>query len=261
MKQHISNLFMTTLLALVCSGSLIAQGPPITADKPIMLGGGAVILKTLTEFRNTEEASFMKAPLMLHYLPSSNSLVAVHLPFVSSSYKDDSSRDNSGLGDIGILTKYQFYRQDGKGKTFRMVAKAYQTLPTGENLGPPEISAGVFQSYLGVVAGYESLKYGISWELGYNLVPDGAFDEFRARFGVGLPLLKPVYPVKQINLYFEYAYNSRAAVDEEELLFAQGVQYAIGRLTFEAAVQLPIYQRVNRFGLRNDILIGTRYIF
>jgi len=160
-----------------------------------------------------------------------------------------------------MAVNLEFFRKDGKGKTFRMVAKTYQTLPTGNPVGPAEISSGKYQSYFGVVAGRESIKYGLSWELGYNIVPDGNFDEFRAKFGVGLPLLRPLYPVNQINLYFEYAYNSRSALDERELLFAQGVQYAKGRLTIEAAVQLPIYQQVNRYKLKTNILLGTRYIF
>tara|TARA_B100000497_G_C7681051_1_gene412057 strand:+ start:599 stop:1030 length:432 start_codon:yes stop_codon:yes gene_type:complete len=143
-----------------------------------------------------------------------------------------------------------------------MVAKTFHNFPIGYELGPVEISSGKFQSYIGWVSGYESIKYGISTELGYNIVPGGDFDEMRMKVGVGLPLLKPVYPVKQINLYFEYANNWQPNTDAFEVLFAQGIQYAKGRLTLEMAVQLPLYQKnKDQFVLNSNILLETRYIF
>ena len=189
---------------LIITNQLAGQGPPITADKPIMLGSNSVILKTLTEIRTTDEGSFTKIPFMAHYLPTSNSLVAIHVPWTHYSFNGESPNAGGYLGDIGIMGKYQFYRKDGKAKTFRMVLKTYQVLPTGQDFGPAEISAGEYQGYYGIVAGYESIKYGISNEFGVNY-SSGNQDEIRYKFGVGLPLLKPTYPVKQINLYFEYS--------------------------------------------------------
>lgn len=242
--------------------SIQAQGPPITADKPIMLGSESVIIKTLTEIRNTDEGTFTRVPLMLHYLPTSNSLVAVHIPMTSYSFNDGNENNGTYLGDINILGKYQFYRKDGKAKTFRMVLKTLQILPNGKDFGPTEISAGTYQGYYGVVAGYESIKYGLSTEFGYNMSPSGNQDELRYKFGVGLPLLKPTYPVKQINLYFEYTSNWRLETDAYEMLFAQGIQYAKGRLTLEAAIQVPLVQNnIDQFRLNSNILLGTRYIF
>lgn len=238
-----------------------AQGPPLTADKPIMLGSKSVIIKTLTEIRSTDEGTYTRIPLMFHYLPTSNSLVAVHVPWTHFAQNGDSGDEGGYLGDIDILAKYQFYRADGKGRTFRVVAKSLQRLPTGKNFGPNEISTDKYQHYLGVVAGLESIKYGISGEVGYNISPSASNDEWRARLGFGLPLLKQVYPPKQINLYFEYAYNERPGVGERELLYAQGIQYAKGRLTIEAGIQIPIYQKVNAYALKSNLLLGTRYIF
>ena len=256
------NKYLLGVLLSITSAIGFAQGPPITADKPIMLGGNSVILKTLTEIRDTNEGTFLRVPFMGHYLPTSNSLVAVHLPYVSYNF-DDARGSGSTLGDIEILAKYQFYRKDGTGKTFRMVAKTVQTLPTGEELGVENISTGIYQSYFGLVAGYESLKYGISNEVGYNIVPDADFDSFIYKLGFGLPLLKPTYPVNQINLYFEYTNEYRPNLEEYELLFAQGIQYAKKQWTWEAAVQLPLIQNnVPEAVERNySIFLGTRYVF
>ncbi len=78
------------LLVVMCTFALIkiqAQGPPITADKPIMLGGNSVIIKTLTEIRNTDDGSFGRIPVMIHYLQSSNSLIAIHIPWTTYNFK------------------------------------------------------------------------------------------------------------------------------------------------------------------------------
>ncbi|WP_343487970.1 hypothetical protein [Allomuricauda sp. d1] len=257
MKSYI----LTMAIALLALLKLQAQGPPITADKPIMLGGGSFTAKTLTEIRKTERGTFTYVPLMLHYLPTANSLVAVHLPYISYSFNTN-EEDGSGLADIKVMGKYQFFRKDGTGKTFRMVAKTLQTLPTGEALDVMELSTGKYQGYYGLVAGYESLKYGISNELGYNWMPDGTLDEFRYKLGFGLPLLKPQYPNKQLNLYFEYTNSWLTERDWYQLLYAQGIQYARKNVTFDLAVQVPLVNDVDEGRrLKYSLFLGTRYTF
>lgn len=237
-----------------------AQGPPITADKPIMLGGNSFTTKTLTEIRNTERGTATYIPLMLHYLPTSKSLVAVHLPYLSYDLSDVGS--GSTLADIKILGKYQFFRKDGTGKTWRMVAKTLQALPTGEELDIMELSTGKYQGYYGIVSGYETLKYGISAEVGYNCMPGGTLDEFRAKLGFGLPLLKPQYPNKQINLYFEYTSAMLVERDWYQLFYAQGVQYALKNITFDLALQLPLVQDIPEArAFKSSLFLGTRYTF
>lgn len=247
-------------LLLMLSINSYAQGPPITADKPIMLGGGSFTTKTLTEIRKTERGSFVYVPVMLHYLPSSNSLVAVHLPYLN--YDIQNGVSGSSLADIKIMGKYQFYRKDATGKTFRVVAKTLQTLPTGEELDVMELSTGKYAGYYGIVAGYETLKYGISNEVGYNWMPDGSLDEFRYKLGFGLPLLKPQYPNKQLNLYFEYTNSWLVERDWYQLLYAQGIQYARKNITFDLAVQVPLVNDVTAGrGLKYSLFLGSRFTF
>ncbi|MGB5983606.1 MAG: hypothetical protein WBG46_15830 [Nonlabens sp.] len=235
------------------------QGPPITADKPIMLGGKSFTMKTLTEIRNTERGTATYIPVMLHYLPTSNSLVAVHVPYINYNLGDVQGGD---LADMKIMGKYQFYRKDGTGKTFRVIAKTLQTLPTGAEIDLVDLSTGKYAGYYGVVSGYETLKYGISTEVGYNWMPDGTLDEMRAKLGFGLPLLKPQYPNKQLNLYFEYSSMWLHERDWYQLLYAQGIQYARKNVTFDLAVQLPLVQEINPDReLNYSVFIGTRYTF
>lgn len=254
------NTYVILTLVLLFSSMAAAQGPPITADKPIMLGGGSFTAKTLTEIRTTERGTFVYVPVMLHYLPTSNSLVAVHLPYIN--YDIENGASGSSLADIKILGKYQFFRKDATGKTFRVVAKTLQSLPTGEELDVMELSTGKYSGYYGIVAGYETLKYGISNEVGYNWMPNGTLDEFRYKLGFGLPLLKPQYPNKQLNLYFEYTNSWLVERDWYQLLYAQGVQLALKNITFDLAVQVPLVNDVDAGRrLRQSIFLGTRFTF
>ena len=251
-------IFMTLFLVFITFlGS--AQGPPITADKPIMLGGKSFTIKTLTEIRTTEQGTSTYIPVMLHYLPTSNSLLAVHLPIIN--YTIDNIGSGTAFADVKLLGKYQFYRKDQTGKTFRMVVKTLQNLPTGKELGIIEQSVGEYQGYYGIVSGYETLKYGISTEVGYNWSPS-LFDEFRAKLGFGLPLLKPQYPNKQINLFFEYTSSLFTSVDQYQLMYSQGIQYALKNVTFDLALQLPLIKNNIQFNnFKHSVFFGTRYTF
>jgi len=249
---------LVVLLGAVFNG--VAQGPPITADNPIMLGGNSFTAKTLVEIRNTARGTSVYIPAVLQYLPTANSLVGISLPYLSYDLGED--LEGNGLADIKLLGKYQFLRRDGMGKTFRMVAKTVQSLPTGDKLDLMGLSTGYYEGYYGMIAGYETLKFGISSELGYNWMPDGSMDEFRAKLGFGLPLLKPQYPNKQVNLYFEYTSAWLTERDWYQLLYAQGVQYAAKAVTFDLAVELPLIQQFPESrALKYSLFFGMRYTF
>ncbi len=240
---------------------LQAQGPPITGDKPIMLGAKRVVLKTLTELRKTDNGFYQGIPLMVHYLPTSNLLVGVHFPLVH--YNLNAIEKNEfHIGDVQLLAKYQFYKKDQTGKTFRMVAKTLQTIPTGKKIDFGGFSTGLYQGYLGIVAGLETIKYGVSHEIGFNTFSKGNQNELRHKLGFGLPLFKPSYPVNQLNLYFEYQSSWFPKITEYQLFYAQGIQYAKGQFTWEASIQFPLIQNISELAKRSySILLGTRYVF
>jgi len=250
---------LMVLFSVLSINPILAQGPPITSDKPIMLGSKRTVIKTLSEVRRTQAGSVINTPLMAHYLPTSNTLLGLHIPLVN--HQPVSSNNNFSLGDIQILGKYQFYRKDNTGKTFRMVAKMLHTLPSGKKINADGISNGYYQAYTAIVAGYESIKYGISNELGINFIPQNKRHEWRYKLGFGLPLLKPSYPVKQLNLYFEYQNRWFFQQNEYQFLYAQGMQYAKGRMTFETAFQWPLLQKMPlQQTIQYSWFLGFRYV-
>jgi hypothetical protein len=283
-------LYATLLLIVLPKAH--SQGPPITVDAPIMLGGKTQVINSLTEIRTTEAGTFVSFPVMYQYLPNSNSVVAISIPWVSYDFKEgvffsddhqhgqlntgfpqngktlqpfnptDTSVTGTTLGDIMLTGKYQLYRNDGTGKTFRVAAKTVQTLPTGEKLGIRRMSMGYYQGYYGFITAYESLRFGVANELGYNWSPKTQTDEFVHKLGFGLPLLKPTYPVNQINLYFEYSGYLMTQQSDYQLLFAQGIQYAKGKYIVEASLQLPLVQNMPELQKhKSSLFIGGRYVF
>jgi len=256
MKSYI----ITVAIIFMILPKLRAQGPPITAEKPIMLGGNSLTLRNLTEIRKMQRGTFTYVPLMASYLPSEKTAVEVVLPHVS--YNLENGMKGSSLADIRIGAKYQFYREDAVGKTFRVSFKTVQVLPTGEELDVMDISTGIYQGFYGIVAGYETLHYGISSEFGYVHMPNGTMDGLRHKMGFGLPLLKPQYPNKQINLFFEYANIWLSERDGYQFLYAQGVQYARKNFTLEFAVQAPLVNDVAEdMKIEYSLLFGGRYTF
>lgn len=251
-----------------------AQGPPITTDKAIMLGQKTTIIKTLTEVRYLDSGTFIKAPLMVHYLPTSNTLVAVHIPMVFGNHKSDYLEDESGLGDVQVNFKYQFFRKDKRAKTLRAVARVLQTFPTSKlDLKRDDFALDAYQTYTSFIIGYETLKYGLGGEIGYKYIPNkngehdhhGHYnDEFHAKLGFGLPLLKPTYPVNQLNFYFEYdfKYLTESTDGFYELLYAQGIQYAYDQVTIETAIQFPLKDKMHVGEQRRySLFFGARYVF
>ena len=252
------NLFKCIGLFLIVHQNILAQGPPIIGDKPIMLGSNSWVFRTLSELRNTEKGEYLKTPVIAHFLPSSKTLIGIHLPFIKP--MSNGNKKDYFIGDIELIGKYQFYRKDETGKTLRLLLKTIQTLPTGKELNLMRMSMGKYANYIAVLAGYESVKIGIINELGFNYQPNFNNDEIRYVLSIGVPLLKPSYPVKQINLFFE-SQNSWFVKKGNYLnLFAPGIQYAKGRMTLETSYQFPLFQNIEN-KRKNSIFLGGRYIF
>jgi hypothetical protein len=256
MKQFII-LVITSLC--INTGALQAQGPPIRTDKPIMLGENKGTIRTLYQYFKSEDRHYHLVPIMLDYNLKNNIEIGVELPFAALS--DTERREGFKAGDLMLRAKYQFVRRDGMGKTFRMAAKAVSMLPTGRNDEAPLVGMGTFQNSIGLLAGMESLKYGVVGEMAYNHMGSMHPSFLDARLAFGLPLLKPAYPVKQMTLYFEYEGKWMPEVDGYALYYAQGIQFAFRNYAFELSVQMPLLQEVPAIFVRDlSLLTGVRIV-
>jgi len=250
------------IIAILVIGSvqpLLAQGPPIRTDKPIMLGEKKGTIRSMYHYFRNDQTHYHIVPLMIDYNLKNNFELGLEMPFAAISSETRSEGFRSG--DLMLKAKYQFVRKDQMGKTFRMAAKAISMLPTGRDSEAPIVGMGTYQTTLGLLAGMESLKYGVVGEVAYNYMSDLHPDAWDAKLAFGLPLLKQTYPVKQITLYFEYEGKWLPSVDGYALFYAQGIQYAFKSYALELTVQLPLIQELPGFFRRDiSLMVGGRFV-
>lgn len=225
-------------LAFLCSGALAAQGPPILIDKPIMLGAHKGTLRTLAQYGDYHHLDYYALAIMGDYNLRNDLAIALTIPVAFEKGGD------AGLGDLMLEAKYQFLRKDGMGKTFRVSAKGAATFATGQDEAATMLfGMGTWQTFAGIVAGYESLQLGLVSELGYRTVGGEFDDNLSYKLTFGIPFLAPAYPVKQVTFYGEFSGVTTAWENEHALFAAPGIQYALGPCTYEFSYQFPLYQK------------------
>ena len=232
------------ILVFLLSGyNTKAQGPPIFTDTPIMLGLEGRGLRTFGKYISKENGTVYIHPIAIPYNFSSKWQVGVIAPFVNKAPNGLDSR--FGLADIKLFTKYQIHQKDGKGKTFRTLIKLTESIPTGRTSGVPPLGSGAWQTGIGIVSGYITLRYGIYGEVVYNIISDGLPDNLAYNVAFGYPLLPQKYPPKQINLFLEFNGSLITGADNNSLFISPGIQYIVGRrLLFETGIQLPLMEEV-----------------
>ena len=250
-----------TLFLLVLSVTIvIAQGPPIYTDTPILLGldGGGV--RTFGKFIFKENAKVYVQPVAVPYNFSSKFQVGAIAMFINKN--PNTMPSQSGIGDVAAFAKYQLFQKDGKAKTFRVIAKLNQVFPTGKTDVNPALGNDSWQSQLGLVGGYVSLTYGIYGEVAYNVTLIGLPDNLIYNAAFVYPLLPQKYPPNQINLNVGLNGNFLTEVNSNNLLISSGVQWIMGkRVLFETGVQLPVIEDVPNGQETNFIFtFGTRIL-
>lgn len=256
------NLGLAILMVSMHFGTLVAQGPPITLDKPIMLGKHKATVRTMFRLAKNQVWDYAGLVAEGDYNFTNNFAAGLEIPLVYNI-----SASEPGIGDLSAMVKYQLIRKDGVGKTIRIAAKGKHTFPTGGNFGTPTLGMGQNMSYLGILAAREALHLGIQVEAGYmHAWQDQHMNQWVYKFGLGLPLLKPKYPVKQVNLYFEWEgmnLAQHAGEAQYGYYYAQGLQYARHKNTLEASFQFPIAQQLSSVpGMNRQwmMLLGARRV-
>ena len=249
-----------SIVCLVLTKVLIAQGPPILLDKPIMLGANKGTLRSYIKINDMKPFDFNTLMVEADYNLSNQIAFGVEIPINHFS-------DKINLGDLSIMGKYQFYKKDGIGNSTRIAVKAKQMFPTGKKLETMVLGMGHAMSYLGLAGARESLKLGVQSELGYYFAPSNNHLNFlSAKLGFGLPLLKPSYPVNQLNLYLESEANfaqSHLGESQYGIYLAPGIQYAKGIYTFDFSYQFPVAQNFHNlisYHKNSAVLLGARII-
>ena len=279
------------------SRNVLAQGPPINTDTPIMLGVqgrglrtfGKIIRKAtllkdgneITDPMDRQVTVYVTPMAMPYNLFNDKLQLGVIVPFmnidVNSSGGDISS---SGIGDLRFFAKYLLYQYDRKNKTIRVASKAGVKLPSGDENDQPALGTGSTDYFFATVAGWIQGTTGVYLEGIYNINsshgPVNFGNSFAYNFAFGYRLLPKVYetyPSPQLNGFLEIngttinknTVNGQkvASSGGTTVFLSPGLQYVGGRRwLIEASVQIPIINEPNGTQLATDwtLSLGTRIL-
>ncbi len=277
--------------------NLLAQGPPINTDTPIMLGLEGSGIRAFAKF--VRKATLLQdgkeiadaldrdvtvriTPLAVPYnLLSDRFQVGVVIPFMNidldSRLQDISS---TGIGDVSIFAKYLLYQHDRKLETFRVGVKATIKLPSGDENTSPALGTGSTDYAFSMVAGWLKNRVGVYWEGIYSQNTSHGQTDFGNSFAYNLafgyrllPTVYETYPSPQLNGFLEINGTTagRNKVNGEEIadsggttvFLSPGLQYVGGRRwLIEASFQYPAINEPNGTQLATDwtVSVGTRIL-
>jgi hypothetical protein len=255
MNRHI-----LLLIGFLSATTLLAQGPPITTETPIMLGLEGNGIRTFGKFISKENVNVYVQPIVIPYNITQKFQVGAVFPF--KFITPENSKTTGGFADLTVFAKYQLYKIDGKAKTFRILGLVRQTFPTGSTSSNPAIGSGLSQTYVGIVLGKLTTKVGVYSDFGYNITNKNASDNFIYNFSVGVPLLPHKYPQKQLNTFLEFNGNYVFDPKIHTLFISPGLQFIPGRrILFETSFQIPIVQdNISTNRTNYMVLLGTRFL-
>jgi len=199
------------------------------------------------------------------------------------------TRRASGLGDIRLFGRYTIYKINRPGRSFRIAPFAGVEMPSGahgkrDGLGrlPAglQLGSGSWDPFFGVVATYQSLDFQIDTQASYQRnTPAGGFklgDVLRLDASLQVRLwprkLKSgvpgfLYGIIEANLVHQRRNRLAGAGDANSggttAFLVPGLQYVTRRWIIEAAVRLPVRQKLNGSALKRDytVVVGFRVNF
>lgn len=276
---------------------ILAQGPPINTDTPIMLGVQGRGLRTFAKYirkatllhdgkeisdPEDQKVTVWVTPLAVPYnFLNDKFQVGVIVPFMNVDYDAaGGSLSASGIGDLRLFAKYLLYQYDRKNKTIRIASKAGIKLPTGDENEQPALGSGSTDYFFSTVAGWIEGRVGVYLEGIYNLnTSKGAVDfgdsfSYNLAFGYRLlPRVYETYPSPQLNGFLEINGTTagknkleRQKADNSggtTIFLSPGLQYVGGRRWLvEASFQYPIINEPNGTQLATDwtVSLGTRIL-
>ena len=255
MKKSKLNIWFVVLAvcAFSLTNELLAQGPPINTDSPILLGLEGGGFRTFGKIVSTDQGETYIQPLAIPYNLTTDFQIGIIQPFISTYPKN--KNNNSGFGNLSLFAKQMLLQIDSKAKTFRSLLKFTQTFPTGAS----SVSADVYSSQFMLVTGFVTLDYSLNTSIGYSFVSGNLPDNLVYNFAFGYPLLPQKYPPFQLNLYLELNGQHTFDVNKSILFFSPGIQLITSSIfLFESSFQFPI---VDDSGIMKfTYSLGIRYL-
>ncbi|MBI2970417.1 MAG: transporter, partial [Gammaproteobacteria bacterium] len=280
------------LAVALAGGSFGVTAAPVTFNTALPVAKGEWIWREMAVFRERDDGTALPGAKIdvlalanvLGYGINSRFVLFGVLPYFATKELEVStaagriSRDTSGIGDLSLFGRYEVYRRDRPGRTFRVAPFAGVIAPTGDDddrdrFGelprPLQAGTGAWGGLGGAVASYQTLRYQFDAQIAYAARgTDRGFqagDELRfdvsyqhrlwpRTLGAGVPGF--LYGVLESNVV--YAGRDGRNVDNSggtQWFLTPGLQYVTRRWVVEAAVQLPVLRDMHGDAIRDDYIV------
>lgn len=280
-------------LGLLCAFPAWASARPITiilSQDPVP--GGEAILRSSTSFTRASgdptqmgrSLTGVEATLSVTYGVTSNLAVNLALPYLVynslrlTTPKGRTTRGTTGVGDITLLARYTFFKEDRPGSTLRNGPLLGLKMPTGSDNGvdrlgriprPLQPGSGSWDPSLGWILSWMTLKWEIDAQGGYRFnttadsfsFGDVAFADVSLQYRLWPRQLDTGVPgflegVIESNFVWQDEDHNRGRGDPNSggisWYVDPGIEYLTDRYELAVAVRLPAVQSLNGRALRSD---------
>ena len=253
--------FNTRVLGAVFLAGLVAS--PVQAHDPVFSIGPHVVykggLEISPEITRSKKGNARDTGLNLEvtYGLTGDWAAGIELPYNVSK---EGSDDASGIGDVGLFTKYRFWRHDTLGAQETAAVLARVKFASGDENKTPPVGSGSTDALLGLTYGYESRKWYRWASVRYRR--NGENDD-RLRLGDKLlvDLVGGIRPkpggylepdtVWLLELNGEYSRHAElrgsnlSSTGGTELFLSPGIFWTKRNFAVKAGVQLPVFSDLN----------------
>lgn len=275
----------------------LAAGP-ITFNTALPVAQGEFILREQVQvLRSTDDPSLasrdlrvLAVPSVLAYGVTRDFTLFGIVPYLDKTIDFTSTagrqrRGASGLGDSTVLGRYTIYARDRLGETIRMAPFLGLKVPTGEDtkqdsLGrlpqPLQLGSGSWDPLVGTTFTWLTFDWEFDAAVQYKrntkandfTVGDEARLDLSFQYrlwprelGSGVPAF--LYGVLESNFLWNDKNTAGGIRDPDSggatWYLAPGIQYVTKRVILEAAVQVPVVQRLNGLALKNDYIVSAGF--
>lgn len=269
-----------TLLLTVCLAVSVGQAAPIGTNTALPLSAGEIIVREQLVATHASDNfggigrhvdNFVALTVMGYGFTSKLAFFAV-LPLVNidNTFGNVSTAD-SGPGDAALFARYEIFRSDGPGRTFRIAPFAGVRLPTGRE---GETGDGSLDVFGGLIATLASTQWVLDSQLRHDFNREsngferGDVTRLESSFQYRLSPAKVsrdtsafIYGVLEISARY-YERNRTGGVTNPNsggfhLLLTPGLQYATRRWIADLGVTVPLIRNLNGSALEPDYAILT----
>lgn len=255
-RRKIWTVFLVLMIVLSISDKVLAHEPVFSLGPETIYKGGMGIE---TEFEFDDNGSDREQRLNYELIYGFTEDIALTLKVPQVTDKESGAQSSSGLGDIALRGKYQFFKKDTLGAQDKATLIYGLEFPSGDEDKNPALGNGAIDHLFGLSLGHEStILYGFATGRYILRTDSGSLDKgdqglFDFAFGFR-PWLRP-YKSWDLVVLLENSYiwtgkdeRGSVGVDNsggQKLLIGPTFLWSIRNIMVKGGVQFPVWEDLN----------------